>query len=96
VLISTDIRGEGRLNAAAEIVRVPGGSGGEERDEEEVLMVGLVPGDVMPRAEERKGDSEGVRKGDSNGVRYGDPVLLDEKDETERSGRLMCGGGTVC
>lgn len=94
VFISIDMRGDWRLNAAAEMVRVPGGSGGER--DEEVLLVGLVPGDALPSVEGRGGDSEGVRKGDSNGVRYGDPVLVEEKDETERSGRLRCGGGTVC
>lgn len=31
-LESVDIRGDGRLNAAAEMVRVPGGSGDEEGD----------------------------------------------------------------
>lgn len=41
----------------------------------------------------RIGDSAGVRIGDSAGVRYGDPVLVDN-DETERSGALICGGGT--
>jgi len=96
VLISIDMRGDWRLNAAAEMVRAPGGSSCGERDEEEVLLVGPVTGDALPSIEGRGGDSEGVRKGDSNGVRYGDPVLEEEKDETERSGRLMCGGGTVC
>jgi hypothetical protein len=39
---SIDMRGDGRLNAAADMVRVPGGSGDEVRDEED-LFVGLMP-----------------------------------------------------
>jgi len=86
------MRGDGRLNAAAGIVRVPEGSGDDGRDEDD-LFVKPVAGDMPPSVEGRKGDSNGVRRGDSIGVRYGDPVLVDEIDETERSGRLMCGGG---
>jgi len=49
---SLTLRGDVRLNAAAEIVRVPGGSGVEERDEEE-LFVGPVRGDRLPGAGKR-------------------------------------------
>jgi hypothetical protein len=85
-----DMRGVGRLNAAAEMVRVPGGSIGEEVRDEVDLFVEPVEGDGLPS---RKGDSVGARIGDSIGVRYGDSVFAEDVDETGRSERLICGGG---
>jgi hypothetical protein len=92
VFASLDTRGGGRLKAAAEMVRVPGGSGAEARGEED-LLIGPVAGDMLVRVGGRMGDSEGVRSGDSIGVRYPDPVLVNEGGESERSGRLIFGGG---
>jgi len=62
VLASAPMRGDGRLNAAAEMVRVPGGGAAG-------LVDGPpVEGDNFPSGVGRKGDSA-ERLGDSIGVR---------------------------
>ena len=75
VLSDEGSRGEGRLKAAAEIVRVPGGRG-ELRDVDDDFAVTLILG--------RYGDSLGDRRGVSVGVLYGELPPL-ENEEVDRS-----------
>lgn len=88
VLSTEGKRGEGRLKAAAEIVRVPGGRG-ELRDVVDDFALGLILESWAVVNIGRYGDSLGNRMGVSVGVLYGELPL---ENELDRSPKGACGG----